>query len=171
MASGRFGPVDIREIKRCRLYLQVFYKSDIADTSGNTLEPAVMKGQIQSTHKSIWDWPVQQRPTAWKAWKRAITELFAQDDSMLQTLGAWYVEHHTKQDWYLETRAQEIWHQTNDKWTRHQSQNIGRLRFVTQGREGAECILSLGAVDMRGIPGWGMLWMLGGVMLNFAEHV
>jgi hypothetical protein len=35
-------------------------------------------------------------------------------------------------------RAQELWHQTSDKWIRHQSQNIGRLCFVNQGREGAE---------------------------------
>jgi hypothetical protein len=32
-------------------------------------------------------------------------------------------------------------------------------------------ILSLGAVHGRDVPGRGMLWMLGGVMLKFAEHV
>jgi hypothetical protein len=57
---------------------------------------------------------------------------------MLQTLGACYVEHHTKQEWYLEMRAQELWHQKNDKLTRHQAQNIGRLRFATRGTEVAE---------------------------------
>jgi hypothetical protein len=67
----------------------VFYTSDIADDSKKTLEPWVMRGQKQSAHKSIWEWPVQQRPTAWKAWKQAIMELFAQDGSMLQPLGAW----------------------------------------------------------------------------------
>jgi hypothetical protein len=65
-------------------------------------------------------------------------ELFAQDGNMLQPLGAWYVKHHIKQEWYLDARAQEIRHQTNNKWIRHQAQNIGCLRFVTQGREGAE---------------------------------
>jgi hypothetical protein len=102
----------------------VFYTSDIADNSGKTLEPWVMKGQRQSDCKSIWEWPVQQRPTAWKAWKQAITELFPQDGSMLQPLGAWYVEHHKNQEWYLDTRAQELWHQTNNKWTRYQAHNI-----------------------------------------------
>jgi hypothetical protein len=77
-AFGRFRPVEIREINRCRLYLQVFYTSDIEDNSGKTLEPWVMKGQRQSACKSIWEWPVQQRPTSWKAWKQAITELFVQ---------------------------------------------------------------------------------------------
>jgi hypothetical protein len=133
-----FRPVEIREINRCRLYLQVFFTSDIADNSSKTLEPWLMKGQKQSTRKSTWEWTVQQRPTAWKAWKQATTELFAQDGSMLQTLDAWYVEHHTKQEWYLNTRAHELWHQTNDKYTRHQAQNIGRMRFATRGTEEAE---------------------------------
>jgi hypothetical protein len=137
-ASGRFRPVEIREINRCRLYLQVFYTSDIADNRGKTLEPWVTKGQRQIARKIIWEWSVQQRPTTWKAWKKAITELFTQDGSMLQPLGAWYVEHHTNQEWYLDTRAQELWHQKNDKCTRHHAQNIGRLRFVTQDREVAE---------------------------------
>jgi hypothetical protein len=135
---GRFLPVEIREINRCRLYLQVFYTSDMADNSGKTLEPWVMKGQRQSTRKSIWEWPVQERPIAWKAWKQAITELSAQDGGMIQTLGTRFVEHHTKQEWYLDTRAQELWHQTNDKWTGHQTPNIIQLCFFTHGREGAE---------------------------------
>jgi hypothetical protein len=139
-ASGRFRPAEIREINRCRLYLQVFFTSDISDNSGKNLEPWVLKGQRQSTRKIIWKWkwPVQQRPTSWKAWKQAITELFAQDGSMLQPLGQWYVQYHTKQEWYLDARAQEIWHQKNNKWIRHQAQNIGRLRFDNQGREGSE---------------------------------
>jgi hypothetical protein len=33
-ASGRFRPAQIREINRCRLYLQVLFTSDIADNSG-----------------------------------------------------------------------------------------------------------------------------------------
>jgi hypothetical protein len=38
-ASGRFRPVEMREINRCGLYLQVFYTSDIVDNSGKNLEP------------------------------------------------------------------------------------------------------------------------------------
>jgi hypothetical protein len=137
-ASGRFKPAEIREINICRLYLQVFFTSDIADNSDKHLEPLVPKGQIQSTRNSIWEWPVQHRPTSWKLWKQAIMELFAQDGSMLQPLGHWYVEHHTQQECYLDARAQEIWHQTDNTWIRHQAQNIGRLRFNIQCTEGAE---------------------------------
>jgi hypothetical protein len=132
--SGRFRPADIQEINRCRLYLQVFFTSDIADNSGKNLKPWALKGQRHGTRKSIWEWPIQQRLIAWKAWKQAITEVFAHDGNMLQPLGKWYVSHHTNQEWYLDVRAQELWHQTNKKWIRHQAQNIGQLRFITQGR-------------------------------------
>jgi hypothetical protein len=126
-ASGRFRPVEMLEITRCKLYLQVFFTSDIADNISKNLEPWVLKGQRQSTRNSIWEWLVQQRPTAWKAWKQAITELFTQDGSILQPLGDWYIEHHTNQEWYLDRRAQELCHQTSDKWIRHQAQHIGQL--------------------------------------------
>jgi hypothetical protein len=80
----------------------VFFTSDITDNSGKNLEPWVLKGKRQSMRKSTWEWPVQQRPTAWKARKQAIMDFFAQDGSILQPLGAWYVEHHTKQEWSSE---------------------------------------------------------------------
>jgi hypothetical protein len=133
-ASGRFRPEEIREINRCRLHLQVFFTSDIADNNSKKLEPWVLKGKIQSTRKSILEWTVQKIPTSWKAWTQVITELLAHDGSMLQPLGHWYLEHHTKQEWYLDARAQDIWHQTNNKWIQNQRQNIGQLRFNNQGR-------------------------------------
>jgi hypothetical protein len=126
-ASGRFRPTEIQEINICRMYLQVFFTSDIANNIGKNVEPWVLKGKRQSTRKSIWEWPVQKRPIAWREWKQAITELFAQDGSVLQPLGNWYVEDHIKQEWYMDVRAHEIWHHTNNKWIRHQAQNIGRL--------------------------------------------
>jgi hypothetical protein len=136
-AYGRFKPAEIREINIFRMYLQVFFTPDIADNSGNNLDTWVMKGKRQSTRNSIWEWPVQKRPTSWEARKQAITELFAQDDSMLQPLGHWYVKRHTKQELYMDARAHEIWHQTDNKWIRYQAQNIGQLRFDTQGTDGA----------------------------------
>jgi hypothetical protein len=105
-ASRRFKPAEIREINRCRLYLQVFFTSDIAVNSGKNLEPWVLKGQRQITRKSIWEWTVQQRPISWKAWTQECMELFTQGGIMLQPLGHWYVEHHTKQEWYVDARAQ-----------------------------------------------------------------
>jgi hypothetical protein len=43
-ASGMFRPAEMREINICRLYLQVFFTSDITDNIGKNLEPWVLKG-------------------------------------------------------------------------------------------------------------------------------
>jgi hypothetical protein len=45
-ASRMFKLAEIREINRCRLYLQVFFTSDISDSSDKNLEPWDLKGQI-----------------------------------------------------------------------------------------------------------------------------
>jgi hypothetical protein len=71
--SRRFIPVEIGEINRFRMYLQVLFTSDSIDNINNNLEHWVLKGQVQSTRKSTWEWPVQQRPTSWKSRKQAIT--------------------------------------------------------------------------------------------------
>jgi hypothetical protein len=52
-ASGMFKPAEIREINICRLYLQVFFTSDIAENSVKNLEPWVMKGQTEHAHEKM----------------------------------------------------------------------------------------------------------------------
>jgi hypothetical protein len=75
-ASGLFKPTVILAINRCRLYLQVFFTSDIAGNRGKNLEPHMLKGQRQNNRRRKWGWSVHQQPTLWK-WKHAINDLFA----------------------------------------------------------------------------------------------
>jgi hypothetical protein len=69
IASGRFTNKDLKEINYCRIYLQVFYLSDITKIKGNKIATWTGRGQKQSGHQSTWEWPIQQRPIAWNAWK------------------------------------------------------------------------------------------------------
>jgi hypothetical protein len=51
----------VKDVSRCRIYLQVFHVSDITDLTGNNIEEwANRKRQRNITSK--WNWPVQQRP-------------------------------------------------------------------------------------------------------------
>jgi hypothetical protein len=52
----------LKDVSRCRIYLQVFHVSDITDLSGNTIEEWVKRGKSQSNRTSKCNWPVQQRP-------------------------------------------------------------------------------------------------------------
>jgi hypothetical protein len=54
----------MKDVNRCRIYLQVFHISDITDLSGNNIEEWVKRGKRQSNRTRKWNWPVQQRPPA-----------------------------------------------------------------------------------------------------------
>jgi hypothetical protein len=67
VASGRFSGKELQQINYCRIYLQVFFMSDIANVKGTEVEERARKGKRQVGRKSEWEWPVQQRPVSWKA--------------------------------------------------------------------------------------------------------
>jgi hypothetical protein len=52
----------LKDVNRCRIYLQVFHVSNITDLAGKTIEEWAKRGKRQSNRTSKWNWPVQQRP-------------------------------------------------------------------------------------------------------------
>jgi hypothetical protein len=52
----------MKDVNRCRIYLQVFHVSDITDLVGNTIEKWEKRGKHQSNRIRKWNWPVQHRP-------------------------------------------------------------------------------------------------------------
>jgi hypothetical protein len=102
IASGRFKNKDLKEINYLRIYLQVFYLSDITNIKGNNIASWAVRGQKQSRRQSTWEWSVQQRPIAWKAWK-SVLEYLAPDNDIGDPLGEWKYDHHQIMEWYLDT--------------------------------------------------------------------
>jgi hypothetical protein len=131
-ASNQFSRGVLQDINRCRIYMRVFFLSDITNIQGTLIETWVISGKRQTTRTSSWTWPVQQRPTDWKAWKYAI-EFLAPKRTVNPSLGAWIKEHHQTQEWYYDAEDKTIYHHTNGQWEQRQAQNIGRLRFCTEG--------------------------------------
>jgi hypothetical protein len=133
-ALGIFTTRELQDINRCRLYLQVFFLSDITDHSGHTIEDWVKQGHNQNNN-SKWEWPVQQRPTSWKAWKQAVDEVLSCDGVRTKHLGQWYIKHHRQQRWYLNCRAITLWQCDIGKWFQHAPITFGRLCFEPVGQE------------------------------------
>jgi hypothetical protein len=102
IASGRFAGKELQQINYCRIYLQVFFMSDIANVKGKEVEEWARKGKIQVVRKSEWEWLVQQRPVSWKAWKDAIKYL-APEKQISPTLGEWNKMHHHIMEWYVDS--------------------------------------------------------------------
>jgi hypothetical protein len=93
--TEEFTAKELKEINRCRIYLRVFYISDIASHGGQRITDRARKGRRDAGRKSSWAWPVQQRPTSWKAWKLAL-EYLAPDGCVISQLGDWLEQHHQK---------------------------------------------------------------------------
>jgi hypothetical protein len=133
-APGIFTTRELQDINTCRLYLQVFFISDITDHSGHNIEDWVKQGHKQNSNIK-WEWPVQQIPTSRKAWKQAVDEVLSCDGALTQHIGQWYREHHRQQQWYLYCGARTLWQCDGGKWFQHAPLTFGRLRFEPVGQE------------------------------------
>jgi hypothetical protein len=106
--------------------------SDIANVKGAEVEEWARKGKRQSGRKSEWEWPVQQRPVSWKAWKYAI-EYLAPDNQISPTLGEWNKSHHQVMEWYVDCISNTLYRHTEGVWLRHHTSNASRTRFRSEG--------------------------------------
>jgi hypothetical protein len=132
IASGRFTNKELKDINYCRVYLQAFFISDIMNLEGDKIKEWEGSGQKQVGRQSIWEWPIQKRPIAWKAWKTAL-EYLAPDGHIGNTLGDWRSQHHQITEWYIDAHACTLYHHIEGVWNYHNAANIGRLRFQVEG--------------------------------------
>jgi hypothetical protein len=58
IASGRFTGKELQQINYCRIYLQVFFMSDIVNVKGTEVEEWARKGKRQVGRKLEWEWSV-----------------------------------------------------------------------------------------------------------------
>jgi hypothetical protein len=86
--TEEFTAKELREINRCRIYLRVFYISDIASHDGKRITDWARKGRRDAGRKLSWARPVKHRPTSWKAWKLAL-EYLSPDGCVITQLGDW----------------------------------------------------------------------------------
>jgi hypothetical protein len=125
--AGGFTVKYLREINRCRIYLQAFYITDIStfekSQHGRGREG---KGRRDGGRKSTWTWPVKQRPTSWKT-SKLVLKCLAPDVYVVQKLGEWFEQHHKKLEWYLESDHNVLYHHSNGTWEQHTAQSRARL--------------------------------------------
>jgi hypothetical protein len=63
---------ELLSINRCRLFLQAFFLSDIADGSGIYITDEAWQGRASTTWFKKESWPIQGNPTNsdWAIWKK-----------------------------------------------------------------------------------------------------
>jgi hypothetical protein len=129
--TEEFTATDLKDINRCRIYLRVFYISDIAPHDGQGIAKWARKGWRYAGWKSSWAWPVQQRPTSWKAWKLVLDHL-SPEDCVIPQLGDWFEHHHQHSEWYFDAEQITLFHHSNGIWEKHAVTNRAQLRFSNQ---------------------------------------
>jgi hypothetical protein len=93
-------------------------------------------GEKCMERNSVWDWPVQQRPTKWKAWKE-LMGIISQDNTLFEPLGQWITtKGHQRQEWFLNGLGNTLFSRNGDEWKCIPAAQIGRLRL---SRLGAAC--------------------------------
>jgi hypothetical protein len=135
-ADKNFTAKEMKDINRCRMYLQVFYLSDITVIAGHHIEPWLTKGKRDDMRSSKWEWPIHQRPptAAWKVCNKAIEEAFTEEEDITHQLGEWYDEGgHQQTEWHLNARELTLYRCKDGKWERHKAKQRGRLRFENEG--------------------------------------
>jgi hypothetical protein len=60
--NGTFSASEMKELKRCRIYLQEFFVLGIIEINGKDISPYARLGKMCMGRNSVWDWPFQQRP-------------------------------------------------------------------------------------------------------------
>jgi hypothetical protein len=60
--NGTFSASEMKELNRCRIYLQAFFISNVTEINGKDISPWTRSGEICMERNIVWDWPVQQRP-------------------------------------------------------------------------------------------------------------
>ena len=114
IASGYFKPVEIQQIKYCRLYLQAVTLSDVTKPDGQRLNPHMLLGNIlPHSSRPRHHRTNQGRPhcASWGLWHCA-NRLWADSSQQLkQPLGWWLVPaDQLRQDWvyYYDTQSDEL---------------------------------------------------------------
>jgi hypothetical protein len=72
MGSALVNKRYLTDINICRVYLRVFFLSDIVNIQGDAIEEWAITGESSNARCSMWHWPVQQKPprNIWNKWNK-----------------------------------------------------------------------------------------------------
>ena len=118
VAAQRFTKSEMIRINRCRIYLQVYFLSDVTSGDGRKLMYQSAMGQLRHDWYSTWAWPRQQRPPEqdWKLWRIALHDVWTGSGGpiLLQPLGNWVHKTHIKTKFYYDPKLAYAVVQKND---------------------------------------------------------
>ena len=124
-------------INAVRLYLQVFFLSDITNSDGITINEAYLYPNKSTTRKSTLKWPTQQLPgeKAWKSWRAYIRANHSDFYFTLHSpLGRWIPTQQRTQHWntVIDPTTNQVYSKVGRFWRQYslQPNSQHKLQFM-----------------------------------------
>ena len=118
VSTNYFSKKELRAINNCRLYLEVFFLSDISSGDGSKIMHQYLMGLRIASMTSSRKWPRQNRPneTSWNLWKLAVTEVWKKynGDAYDLRLGNWINNSHQSFECYYDRNADQVFRKLHD---------------------------------------------------------
>ena len=123
VSSGRFSPMELIWINRCRLALRVLTLADMTTGDSSRFTRDVIQVLVQERPPSKWDWP-NERPGCgdMTIWRQALH--FISSDSytlpFMDRLGRWTAEPHLAYRWFYSPVHRHIFFCHNTRWDQYE---------------------------------------------------
>ena len=132
LESG-YGPYELTQLNRCRLYHQVFFISDVASANVKQTEDIYRTKERNLSRVSSWQWPTQGEPDrpAWLLWERALTYL-ENHGKLRVPVGAWLTKSHQAWEWQMHISTQIVARRTDGQNSYFRPLITGGTRSRTQ---------------------------------------
>ncbi len=104
-----FSPAHLWHINLCRLFLQVFWLSDITTADGKTITHHVIIGFRDSSRTSQLHWPTHQCPKSWNTWNLFL-QYFSTGGHLTESLGTWLWPPHQIWQWFFDLVEDKVYH-------------------------------------------------------------
>ena len=103
---GDFTQAELQKINRLRIYLQVYFMSDVTTSDGTQIKLDIYNvRKTITTGISKWEWPNQEitSRTGLALWRRALVDVCAKTGSLMlsQPFTQWYTLPHICTNWFL----------------------------------------------------------------------
>lgn len=131
--DSNLNPADKKTCNKCRMFLQVFWLSDITSGNGKFITQHALDGiqnPEQSSNEAIWPLWGNPKTSQWTTWKRVIKTLFCSGSilgKLTIPLGKWTKFRYDRWKWFTDTQQSVLYQRdSNSTWYSHQK--IGTLR-------------------------------------------
>ena len=136
-ALASFSGITLRRINAVRLFLQVFFLSDVVTSDGREIDRAYCDSSLTPSRTSLLEWPDQAPPgkLAWSEWRRMLRTCYTTRNFTLRIpLGRWLSPSLRTQSWFtlINPDNNQMYYKIGPVWHRYYPNTRARSLYHFQ---------------------------------------